>query len=406
MSISTATSPIKLFKHQKDLVDLNPDQHALIWETGTGKTIGALSLAITKSRNILIICPKGLVDKWGDDIKLFPAGEFQILSKEQFKKQHKDLPKFDCTIVDEAHYFFGTKSALMKSLKWYLEKHEIPYRYFLSGTPYRSTPMDIYVMCTLLGHKLNYWTFQTKFFYQVRMGMRMVPMVKKGIEKDIAKIVQGVGSIVKLGDCIDMPQSIFQEIDVTLTKEQKTAIDTLDATSPIVRYTKIHQICGGTMKADEYTPASFYDTEKIGHLVEIADSIDKIIVVCRYNHEIEYLRGRLARCGKRIEYINGEVSNRHEILTSLSNEERYVLIVNGAISEGWQLQNCNHMVFYSYGFELKNKIQMEGRLRRIDAPRPVLYMSLITKDTIDEAVYTSLKNKEDFHIAIYAKKNQ
>lgn len=402
---------MKLFAHQQKLLDRAPDRHALVWEVGTGKTIGALSLVVKKMQQteeeVIIICPKGLVDKWKADIKAMDIEAF-IISKEQFKIHHKTLPRFGCVLVDEAHYFFGTKSQLMKSLKWYLEHHSVPFRYFLTGTPYRSSPMDIYVMANLLGQKLSYWTFQSKFFYQIRMGARMVPMVRPNIEKDIATIVQSLGSIVKLEECIDMPPATYKEEYVGLTESQKQGIIELDDTTPIVRFTKIHQICGGSLKGDEYSPAKFFEAKKESQLIELCTDIDKTIVVCRYNYEIERLRDTLSReTGKDVRVITGEIdgSTRHEILTELSGKNKYILLVNAAISEGWQLQNCSHMIFYSYGFELKNKIQMEGRIRRIDVPRPVCYISLIVRDTIDQAIYESLKNKESFHIEIYIKQN-
>lgn len=407
---------MQLFKHQQDLLFRAPDRHALVWEVGTGKTIGALSLATEKCRNILIICPKGLVNKWEADIVPF-VQEFEvrgvfyrisIISKEQFKKFHKELAPYDCVLVDEAHYFFGTKSALMKSLKWYLDHHNVQYRYFLTGTPFRSSPMDIYVMATLLGQKLSYWTFQNKFFYQVRMGARMIPMIRPHMEKDVSTLVQSLGSIVKLEDCIDMPEATYKEIFCELTPSQKEGIKNLEDTTPIVRFTKIHQICGGSLKGDEYNKPQFFDAEKANKLLDLCTEIDRVIIICRYNYEIETLKTMLAfglKDGRSIRWIAGDVdgATRHEILTELSKTDKYVLLVNAAISEGWQLQNCCHMIFYSYGFELKNKIQMEGRIRRIDVPRPVLYISLIVKNTIDEAIYRALQGKQSFHIEIYAK---
>ncbi len=394
---------ITLFNHQKSLLLRNPDRHALIWETGTGKTFGALSLANKKSKIILIICPKGLVDKWNEDIKNFLGPTYKVISKEQFKKFHKTLPWFECVIVDESHYFFGTKSGLMKSLKWYFEHYNIKYRYLLTGTPYRSTPMDIYMMCYLLGNKLNYWSFQNEFFYSVRMGTRMIPMVKKGIEQKIADIVKSVGSIVKLDECIDMPESTFKEEYFEMTVEQIEAVNTLEDITPIVKYVKIHQITGGTLKGDEYNPPRTFKSNKTNRLLELVNEINRVIVTCRYNHEIEFLKSFLISEGKNVFVINGSTNNRHEILTNLSSMDKYVLIVNSAISEGWQMQNCNHMIFYSYDFQLKNYVQLLGRLRRIDKPRPVLYISLIVKDTIDEAVFNCIKNKNDFHLAIYCK---
>jgi len=310
-------------------------------------------------------------------------------------------------LVHNCHHFLGTKSAMMKSLRWYLKTHKIEYRYFLSGTVYRSSPMDIYVLSHLMDRPLDYWKFFNKFFHNVQMGNRMIPMVKKGIEKDVAKIVNSLGNTVKLEDCVDMPKQTFEVEYVELTKEQKTAIENLEDTMPIVRYSKIHQICGGTLKGDEYNPDQIIKSNKTERLIEICHELDKVIIVCRYNKEISALYNRLREefPGRSIEYINGSTENRQEILDNLNTKEQYILLVNAKCSEGWQLQTCSYMIFFSYDFEFKNKIQMEARLTRIDAPRPTFYLSLITKDTIDEKVYEALDKHLDFHINIYDYKN-
>lgn len=394
------------YKHQRELAELNPDRHALVHEPGTGKTYASLMLAEQKNHDVLVICPKGLVQKWENDLVEygFPSGiKVHLISKEQFKIHVHELPRYSTVIVDEAHYFFGTKSGLMKSLRWYFDKHGVECRYLLTGTPYRSTPMDIYIMCALLGKKLHYYEFQNKFFYSIRMGSRMIPQIKKNIENDVAAVVVGVGSIVKLDECVDMPPEIFAEDVVAPTKEQKDAIENMDGILPVTRYTAEHQITGGTLKGNEYEQTSFYASNKLAKLKERLEGIDRCIVVCRYNNEIAYLADELKSSGKRIAVIQGSTDDREGLLAELGNEERYVLLVNAKISEGWELTSCSHMIFYSYDFELKNYTQMFGRLRRINEPRPAMYISIMVKDTVDEAVFRSLKNKEDFHIAIYAR---
>ncbi len=72
-------------------------------------------------------------------------------------------------------------------------------------------------------------------------------------------------------------------------------------------------------------------------------------------------------------------------------------------SEGYELPTFPLMVFYSYDFSLKNYIQMLGRIQRINAIKKNVYLSLVVKDSIDSDVFTSLKKKEDFDIAIYNK---
>jgi len=145
----------------------------------------------------------------------------------------------------------------------------------------------------------------------------------------------------------------------------------------------------------------FFPAHKRDRLIELARANKRMIVVCRYNEEIAALADLFI--GKSY-IINGSVpaKERQEILDKLEKEEEYVLIVNAAISEGWELQSCRLMVFYSYDFSLKNYIQMQGRIRRINNLQKNVYLSLICKNTIDEEVYKNIVEKKmDFHIAIY-----
>lgn len=394
---------INWFSHQKEIIDKNPKRWVFVWEMGSGKSLPALQLALNNCNSILIICPKGLFQMWQNIVKDIPDKDIVVYSKEIFRRDHLKLKKYECVLLDECHHFLGMKSGLMKSLRKYLAIHDVQYRYFLSGTVYRSSPFDVFVLSMLMGKPLNYWKFFNDFFYNVRMGQRMVPVVKKNIENDIAEIVQSLGNTIKLSECISMPPQTFKKEYFELNEEQEEAIQNLDAINGAVRYTKIHQICGGTLKGDAYTPNMIIKSDKVSRLVEVCEELSRVIVVCRYNGEISMLYNRLRAefPDRDIEYINGEVENRQEILDRLSQSKSYILLVNGKCSEGWQLQNCSHMVFYSYDFELKNKLQMEARLTRIDAPRPTFYLSLITKDTIDEAVYSALDKHMDFHLSIY-----
>lgn len=396
---------INWFPHQQAIIDKNPKRWVFVWSMGTGKSLPALQLAVNNCNSIMIICPKGLKEMWDRMVKEHQNKNILVITKETFRRDHKILKKYECVLLDECHHFLGMKSGLMKSLRWYLKTHNIEYRYFLSGTVYRSSPWDIFVLSMLMGIPLNYYSFFNKFFYNVRMGTRMIPMVKKDIEKDVAEIVNSLGNTVKLEECIDMPAQTFATEFVELTKEQKDAIKNLEDALPVVRYSKIHQICGGTLKGDEYIPDKIIKSNKVDRLIELCQELDKVIVVCRYNNEISALYNRLREefPDREIQFINGSVDGRQEILDNMNKKEKYILLVNGKCSEGWQLQTCSYMIFFSYDFEFKNKVQMEARMTRIDAPRPTFYLSLITKDTIDEDVYSALDRHLDFHIAIYKK---
>lgn len=390
-----------LYDHQQKLLSLSPDKHLLAWECGTGKTMAALSIAMTKTDSVLVICPKSLKEQWVEQ-----CGH-KILSKEEFKKYASKLPWYKCIIIDEAHYFTGMRglkkrSQLLKSLMDYIKKHNPKYIYALTATPYMSSPWNIYALAEILGHKINYQKFKDAFFQEVNMGLRWpVPVVKKNIESKIADIVKKIGSTVKMSECWDIPEQIFQTEYFELTKEQIKAIDSIEETSAIVRWTKIHQICGGTLKGDGYVETQYFKSEKKDRILELIEKHKLIAVVCRYNAEINYLYDNIK--SKRKWILNGSVKERHEVVREINEKRNGVVFIQASCSEGYGLPHIPIMVFYSYDFSLKNYIQLLGRIQRAGSIKRNVYISLLVKGSIDEDVYRSIQNKEDFQISIYDK---
>ena len=62
------------------------------------------------------------------------------------------------------------------------------------------------------------------------------------------------------------------------------------------------------------------------------------------------------------------------------------------------------MMFYSMDWGLVEWTQMIGRPVRLDNLKSVVYINLVYKDTVDEAVYNNVVvNKCEFQAAIYDK---
>lgn len=397
----------ELFDHQKKLLELNPDKYLLAWGTGTGKTRTAIELVKKKNISALIICPKSLVENWKQEIVKWGGNNIDVISKENFKKKYKELPKYDCLVGDEAHYFGNYKSQLSKALYEYVNLFNPRYIYLLTATPYLSTPFNIYSLAKCLGKVWNWFKFKKHFFYEIKMGRRTIPVVRKNIEQDIAKLVNQLGSAVSLEQCFDVPEQIFQNEYFTLTTEQKKAIDGLLDVLPVTRFTRVHQICGGSLKGDGYQPTAYFKSEKLERLLELIAEHKLIAVVCRYNAEINHIYEKIKDKypGSNIWRISGHINNRHEIVEAINKETSGVVLINGACSEGYGLPNIPIMCFYSYDFSLKNYIQMLGRIQRAGHIKKNIYLSLIVKDTIDEEIYKKVViEKQDFHAEIYNKK--
>lgn len=409
---------MKLYKHQREIVTQSPNKIALVWETGTGKSYAAIGLANAKKEPTLYIVPKGLKPKWKRDLSTYSQVYTQIVTKEEFRKLYKELPRYDTVVVDEAHYFFGSpkKVQMARALHSYFKKHHVQHRYLLTATVYRSNPMDVYYMLQLLDRVPSYSSFTNTFFFSRQMYGRTFNVPRSGsrVAEELAAYARSAADIVKLQDCVDVPDQQFRLEMFTYHKEQKTELNKMqiEYMEPIVKYTQEHRICGGTLKAKGYEDDSthVFHSKKIDRLLELVEENQKIIIVCRYNDEIEMLKDKLQGfTDRKIAYINGKVigEDRQKILDNFKDCDSYILLVNAAVSEGWELHRCPFMVFYSYDFSLKNYLQMIGRIKRINDLHKNVYISLIVKDSIDEAVYKNIVEKKmDFHVAIYAEEHE
>jgi len=372
------------------------------WSTGTGKTLAAISLVKHNNEKAIILCPKSITDQWRPQV----PSDWLVISKEQFKKRFKELPKYNALILDEVHYFGNYKSQLTKSLLMYIKHHNPEYIYGLSATPYLSSSWNIYTYGLIFGRLWKWYDWNKKFFYQVKMGHRLVPMPKDKIDgipiNTIMKnLINILGGTVALEDCFDVPEQIYQEETFELTTEQKKAIKDITDVLPIVEFTKQHQICGGSLKSDGYVPNAFYKSEKFDRVIEMAKEHDKLIIVCRYNNEIDYLSSKIK--DKELLIIRGDVKDRHSVCLRAESLAKCIVLIQASCSEGYELPSFPIMVFYSYDFSLKNYIQMMGRIQRAGKIKKNVYLSLYVKGTIDEDIYKCIMSKRDFDIELYGK---
>ena len=367
-----------------------------------------------KNGHRLVICPKSLMENWKAEIKRwgYDGLGFVVMSKERFKKQvstNINWCSFNTIIADEAHYFSNYKSGMAKSLYEYIKKHNPNNIFLLTATPYLSTPFNIYSLAKILGRDWNWYKFKKHFFYDIKMGRRTIPVIKKNIEADIAKLVNKLGSTVRLEDCVDVPSQVFQCEYFELTNEQKKEIDELNDVLPIVRINKIQQIEGGFHKGDGYVQDKEIKSEKLDRIIEYVSDHKKIAVICRFTLEIDNIVKKLKEKypSRNIYKLTGKSSGeeRHIIIEKIHKEDDAIIVIQAQLCEGYSLETIPIMVFYSMDYSLKAYIQMLGRVQRISNIKKNVYVFFITKGSVGADVYNCVVNlKMDFNDAIYEKK--
>ncbi len=393
-----------LFEHQHALITQAPDRYLFAWGTGTGKSRTALELASLKTHGPkLVICPKSLKENWRREILKWCGSDdkWTIASKEEFRKYWNDLKKMECVIVDEAHYFAG-KSQMAKALHSYFKKYDVPFRYLLTATPFLSTPWNIYILGAHLGKLWNYRQWQFDYFQQVKFGARSVWIPKKNIERAMRSHIKEIGSTLTLQECFDVPEQVFETEYFELTTHQKRAVKNNYEPNFMTKYIKQHQIENGIKIGDGYVPDEVYETNKFERIWDLYQSNKKIAVFCKYNLQIDHLKTFLTgkESNMQVYVLRGDTEDRQTVIDQANASDACVLIINTALSEGYELPTFDTVIYASLSYSFKDYQQSKGRVLRANALKKNYYVHLISGD-IDKAVYESMMKKQDFDLQLF-----
>lgn len=420
---------MKLYAHQQKIIDEDKKKFGIFTGTGTGKTRTALCLAKGK---VLIIAPKTQVEdknwerEWtrivherAIDVSDFPRNNgIEVISKETFRRDWNTLPPCDTLIIDEAHTVLGVTpnvvwrkgqakpktSQLFDAVLSYIKKHN-PERIYPCTATIAKSPMTVWACAQLLGVQWNFYEFREAFYIKLPMpGKEVYSPKKDSPTKDrLAKTVRGIGYTGKLGDFFDVPDQTFKNEYIELTARQMSAIRALpmEYPEPIVLLQKKLQVENGILNGDEFNETQYFENGKIEKILEYADEFPRMIIFSRYIEQIYEIKKALLEKGKPTYVMTGETKDRGHLISELKDKDEYVFIVSAQISAGWELPECEVMIFASRTYSIVDLEQSWGRIHRANALKKNLYINLITRGGIDEAVHKCLEDKQDFSERLY-----
>ena len=418
-----------LYDHQKKIIDADPKYTGLWLGTGSGKTRTALMLA---RGSTLVICPKtqfedgnwerewtSIVDERAKNASDFPRIKtLVVISKEMFRRDWEELLKFDTVIVDEAHTCLGATpnvryknrqaipktSQLFEALEGYVAKHKPSRLYLCTATIIRS-PMTVWAAARVLGKRWDFYEFRSAFYVKLPMPGREVwrPKSDSATKDRLAKAVQGLGYVGRLEDFFDVPEQTYRTIYLDTNKKQKDAIKELKFIypEPIVRVGKQHQIENGVLAGDLFSVAQKFDCEKTEAIKELAIEFPRMVVFAKYRQQINILEYELKQEGYKVLTLTGDTKNRGELIAEANASKKCILIAQAQISAGWELPEYPVMVFASRTYSFVDYAQSLGRIQRANNIKKNLYINLVVRGGVDEAVDDCLTNKKDFDERIY-----
>jgi len=370
---------MKLFQHQEEAVGLFKNKEGklyLNWETGTGKTIGALAIANHHGfKNLLVVAPRSSHLSWQTESQYFPELKLSIVTYEAFRDKIDDFSKYDFLIFDEAHRLKNNSAKVTKKAVEFAMKNELPPRLLLSGTP-ADRLYELYTQLRVLNpdddmfKKYKSYSYFIKTFYYLDDYYKPKEIKSSNHQKFLKSWFLKYAHVIKKEDVVELPP--INEIDIKLPKEKiDIRVDDLSSFT-----------LGNFIK--EFR-ASLTKT-KIEWTLDFIEDNPNTIVFCLFKDPVMHIKEKLK---DDVYAITGEY--REDFEKALRHQDKPI-IATYALKEGANLQSYHNVVYLAPPLSYRDYNQSVSRVYRTGQKNKVSVYRLL-QNSIDYKVYDILNNK-------------
>ena len=152
---------------------------------------------------------------------------------------------------------------------------------------------------------------------------------------------------------------------------------------------------------NEWEPAKQFVSDHLAEqrgkgarIKEIAKGYRKVVVVAHYREQIDLLYKDLSTERFTV-VLDGRTKKPEDVIQAAEEAPECYFIIQASVGAGFELPSFAVMVFASQGYSVRNWVQMCGRIKRINALKPVKYFYL-QAGRCDRMVYKTIKAGEDF----------
>ena len=418
------------YKHQKKGIQyLKSRAHsALLWEMRTGKS-HAIIAAFNHLDRVLVVCPKPVTSVWHDELRADGIRRGDMLMVDSggldsvrrlpkwvvanyeavLRFPEKWLSKFDVVVLDEA---VRIKNPKAKLTKFFIKNFRSARRCIASGNLAPESPLEYFSpMQFLYGEWMgcrNFWQFRHRYFWSDPRGWAWWPKSKRTKEQ-IKDAVKADAYVLSRKDVGLANEKIFQqrviEMPPKLRKLYKEMEDEFAMTLPdgqeievkhvIVQLNYLCQLAGGG------TTKGWLADHKIDELVTLLKGElagEQVVVWFRFNIEIAHVAERLLKEDIRFGVITGdsEKENRTQIQAWFKIGLIRVLLIQVRTGlYGLNLSEASTAIYFSHPLSSNERLQSEDRIAHPNKRGPLLYVELVSKDSVDSDLCNALKKKQN-----------
>jgi SNF2 family DNA or RNA helicase len=393
----------------KSVVDVWPRMFTL-HGSPPGATVFAPQRGTTAERAALI--EKRLLDQTGKLVVVLNY-ESAIQGYSDFKTRKGMAAlllktRWDLVVLDESHRIKAPTGKTSKLVS-YLNADR---RLCLTGTPMPHSPMDIFGQFRFLDPSIygrSFVAFRNRYAKTVQLpGTSQVMIVGFQNQDELARRMDPITFTARTEDVLDLPPftDVDREFDLApaearayrdMEREFVTEVKAgaVTAANALVKLLRLAQITGGLIETDEG------ERERLGAskqalLSEVLEECGRepVAVFCRFRSDLD----QVLESARDLGLSTAELSGRRNDIAATGGkwEHGEVLAVQEqAGGVGVDLTRCRFLVFWSLGYSLGNHEQARGRVRRPGQTRPVTYIYLVARGTVDRKVREALAKKKD-----------
>lgn len=430
------------FDHQRVTAEfLSTRRRAFCFnEAGTGKTssvIWAADYLMSHSdvKRVLVICPLSIMHSaWQADVfktamhrtvavahgtadkreKIINGEyEFVIINYDgvAIVREAIERANFDLIVIDEANAYKTPTTARWKTLAKVLKPSTR--LWMLTGTPASQSPVDAYGLARLVSPNrvpkfMNAWRDRV-----MRQLTRFKWVPKVSAKDDVFKALQPAIRFAK-GDCLDLPEVMYQTRDVPLTPQAaryykklkddmliEAAGEQITAVNAAANLNKLLQLSGGAIYTDTKEVVEFDVSPRFSALHEVLDETEhKVIIFVPYRHTINMVSENLTKHNITHSIINGDVSatERHNIIDRFQKQvDPHVLVIQPqSASHGVTLTAANTVVFWSPVMSVETYLQCVARIDRVGQKNKMTVVHLQGSE-VERRMYQMLQGKVSLH---------
>lgn len=317
---------------------------------------------------------------------------------------------FDMVVIDELSSFKSYQAKRFKSLL--KARPNVKRIVGLTGTPSSNGLMDLWAEFRLLdmGERLGRYIthYRQNFFIPDKRNQQIIFSYKPkdGAEKMIYSLISDITISMKSKDFLKMPECVINEIDVSLSEEERKLYDRLkadmilkledeeiDAVNAAALSNKLLQMASGAVYNDDKESIHIHD-RKLDALEDLIEGANGKPVLVAY-----WFKSDLERIKKRFDVR--EIKTSKDIADWNEGKVPIAVIHPASAGHGLNLQaGGSTLIWFGLTWSLELYQQTNARLYRQGQDSTVVIHHILTKGTIDEDVMKALKTKEKIQDAL------